>query len=55
MLRCSHDFACETSLFGLKLLAYSRRVEAKMLIMKVGYLATGLAFLFVGAVTMGLF
>jgi hypothetical protein len=29
-------------------------VEAEMLAMKVGYLATGMAFLFVGAVTMGL-
>jgi len=29
-------------------------VEAEMLTMKVGYLATGMAFLFVGAVTMGL-
>jgi len=26
-----------------------------MLAMKIGYLATGLAFVFVGAVTMGLF
>ena len=29
--------------------------EAGMLAMKIGYLATGLAFIFVGAVTMGLF
>ncbi|WP_293333210.1 hypothetical protein [Parvibaculum sp.] len=29
--------------------------EAGMLAMKIGYLATGLAFVFVGAVTMGLF
>jgi len=26
-----------------------------MLAMKIGYLATGLAFLFVGAITMGVF
>jgi hypothetical protein len=30
-------------------------VEAEMLAMKVGYVATGLAFLFIGAVTMGFF
>jgi len=29
--------------------------EAGMLAMKIGYLATGLAFLFVGAITMGVF
>jgi hypothetical protein len=54
MLQRSHESACETSPFGPRVL-FPQRVEAEMLAMKAGYLATGLAFLFVGAITMGLF
>jgi hypothetical protein len=53
MLQCSHESACETAAFGLRLPL--PKVEAEMLAMKAGYLATGLAFLFVGAITMGVF
>lgn len=55
MLRCSHETACEQPEFYLKVSIYPRRVEAEMIATKVGYLATGLAFFFVGAVAMGLF
>lgn len=54
MLQRSHESACGVEPFGPRVL-FPPRVEAEMLAMKAGYLATGLAFLFIGAVTMGLF
>ena len=54
MLRCSHETACEAPDFCPKVFLHPLRVEAEMIATKVGYLATGLAFFFVGAVAMGL-
>jgi hypothetical protein len=54
VLHLAFDSACDAPHRHPKISIHPL-VEAEMLANKVGYLATGLAFLFIGAVTFGFF